>query len=192
MLSLFSDPMFTESKVAQMSAFFIKKEGGRMPHLKLIKLLYLSDRESMNQWDFPISYDSMSSLNFGPILSNTLNYINGQKRNSENWDKWISDKSNHEVALSTNFNDVEDLDELSEIETDVMSEVWDTFGKYDQWELCEITHKNCPEWQDPKGSAIPIQYSDVFKALGRSDQDASDLQRDIEATKNQGSLFASL
>jgi hypothetical protein len=36
--------MFSEEKVAQMAAYLLLKRGGRMAYLKLMKLLYLSNR----------------------------------------------------------------------------------------------------------------------------------------------------
>ncbi len=43
------DCMFCEEKVAQMAAYLLQKRGGKMSYLKLMKLLYLSDRESMDR-----------------------------------------------------------------------------------------------------------------------------------------------
>ena len=39
--------MFSEEKVAQMAAYLLIKRGGRMPYLKLMKQLYLANRQSM-------------------------------------------------------------------------------------------------------------------------------------------------
>jgi len=60
--------MFSEKKIAQVAAFFVSKAGGRLNHMKLLKLIYLSDRESLDQWGEPISYDSMER---GSVLSST-------------------------------------------------------------------------------------------------------------------------
>lgn len=48
--------MFNERKAAQMAAFFLGQLLDRkMPHLKLMKLLYLSDREAVRAFGWPIS-----------------------------------------------------------------------------------------------------------------------------------------
>lgn len=39
--------MFNEEKVAQMAAYLLKKHGGSMRFIKLMKLMYLSDRKAM-------------------------------------------------------------------------------------------------------------------------------------------------
>jgi len=59
--------MYQEEKSAQIAAFFTKQEGGRIAHIKLIKLLYIADRTSMEESNFPITYDTMKSLPHGPI-----------------------------------------------------------------------------------------------------------------------------
>lgn len=69
--------MFNERKVAQMAAFLLGKGGDRMPHLKLMKLLYLSDREAMERYGFPISGDCIVAMPHGPVLSMTLNLMDG-------------------------------------------------------------------------------------------------------------------
>ena len=69
--------MFKEVKTAQVAAFFLAKAPGhRMPHLKLMKLLYLADRESMRETGYPMSWDRLVSMPHGPVLSTTLNLIN--------------------------------------------------------------------------------------------------------------------
>ena len=45
--------IFSEQKVAHMAAFFLASAEGPLPHLTLIKLLYLADRESMARFDVP-------------------------------------------------------------------------------------------------------------------------------------------
>ena len=47
--------MFNERKAAQMAAFFLGQgSGGRLAHLKLMKLLYLADREAVRAFGLPI------------------------------------------------------------------------------------------------------------------------------------------
>lgn len=49
--------MFNQRKVAQMAAFLLDHGKGRMSYLKLMKLLYLADRESMRRHGEAISGD---------------------------------------------------------------------------------------------------------------------------------------
>ncbi|MCY4156190.1 MAG: hypothetical protein OXF66_01955 [Gammaproteobacteria bacterium] len=49
----------------------------------------------------PISFDYMVSMEHGPVLSRTLDLINGfvKDRNGDQWDAWISGREAHNVAL---------------------------------------------------------------------------------------------
>ena len=68
---------FNEAKATQAAACLLKLRGGQMSYLKLVKLLYLADREALLRWDRPITTDRYVSMDNGPVLSRVLNLING-------------------------------------------------------------------------------------------------------------------
>lgn len=183
--------MFNERKVAQMAAFLLDRRGGRMAHLKLMKLLYLADRESMARFGAPISGDHIVAMPHGPVLSMTLNYMDGDVESSPGgWEDWISDKDDHEVSLRKPVTR-EGLDELSDADVDTLEAAWNQFGGMSRWEIRDYTH-TLPEWQDPKGSSLPIPYQKVFHALGRTFPEAEELASRIEAERSLDRLFAAL
>ena len=47
---------FQSEKAAQIAAYFAVLSGGQIEKLKLIKLMYLADREKMRQFDRPMFY----------------------------------------------------------------------------------------------------------------------------------------
>ncbi len=183
--------MSNERKVSQMAAFLLHKRGGRMSHLKLMKLLYLADREAMGRYGMPISGDFIVAMPHGPALSLTLNLMDGDTQSArEGWDDWISDKEDHEVSLRRPVSrDI--LDELSDSEIEVLEAVWNQFGRMNRWEIRDYTH-TLPEWQDPKGSSLPITHQKVFHVLGRTDKEAEELAARIEAERSLDRLFAAL
>jgi uncharacterized phage-associated protein len=184
--------MFNERKVAQMAAYLISKEGERMSHLKLMKLLYLADREAMGQFGVPLSGDRIVSMPHGPVLSMTLNLMDGDTESAENgWEAWISDKENHELSVVRPVARVE-LNELSAADVDVLDTVWAKFGHMTKYQIRDYTHTHCPEWKDPHGSSMPIDYEDVFVALGRTHDQAVELAAHIEAERSIDRLFAAL
>lgn len=184
--------MFNERKVAQMAAYLLDRGEKCMPHLKLMKLLYLADRQSMDLYGFPISGDCIVAMPHGPVLSMTLNLIDGDVESCENgWESWVSDKSNHKVTLKRHVLP-EALDELSAADLETLESVWNTFGHMNQWAIRDYTHQYCPEWQDPKGSSLPIPYENVFRALGKSDETAIELGARIETERSLDRLFARL
>lgn len=183
--------IFSEQKVAQMAAYFLQKRGGRMAYIKLMKLLYLADRESMDRYSSPISHDSHVSMAQGPVLSATLNLITGQIQ-SPIWRSWVTSEAQFEVSLTRGPTDIEELDELSDADIEIMDHVWDQFGRMKRWELVDYTHDHLPEWIDPGRSSTPINPRAVFRALGKDENQAEALARELFERKSLGRAVSEL
>ena len=177
--------MFNDRRAAQIAAYILYRNsdsGSRMTVLKLMKLMYLVDRESMKQTGAPVSRDAMVSMTHGPVLSQTLNLVSGLTPSGEDgWSHWISARSGNEVSLLKHGLLREDFDELSDAELDVIDLVWREFGTMQAWALRNYTHDHCPEWRDPQGSSRPLSYADVFRALGHSEEEAQELEDELLA-----------
>jgi uncharacterized phage-associated protein len=180
------EKMFNEQKTAQIAAWFLSQERSkRMSHLKLMKLMYLADRESMAKHGHHMTGDKFVSMPQGPVLSLTLNHINDAIPSApDGWDHWIGDKANHEVGLLREV-DEDSLDELSEVDTHVLVHVWKKYGWMKKYEIRDFTHdpKNCPEWENPRGSSLPIEYEAVFEALGFKAEVAQEMDAALRAQK---------
>ncbi|MGI9558410.1 MAG: Panacea domain-containing protein [Thermodesulfobacteriota bacterium] len=164
-----------------MAAFFLlKTEDGSMPHLKLMKLLYLSDRECFEKHGFSMSGDRMVSMPHGPVLSDTLNLMSGeQKSASGGWNSVISGIENHTVSLVDSDLTDDDLGELSRADREVMDSVWKKFGSMNRWQIRDYTH-TLPEYEDPRGSSVPIDFDTLFSALGFSKKQAEYLKEQFD------------
>jgi uncharacterized phage-associated protein len=186
--------MFSEEKVAQMSAFFLDKANGRMAYLKLMKLLYLSDRESMQRFGESISGDCMVSMPHGPVLSRTYDFISGSSssNNATGWSHWIKDEANYEVSLILNDYSRDELDELTDVDLGILFQVFSDFGHMDRFEIRDYTHNNCAEWNDPHGSSYPIKPQDVYRALGKNEEEIQALTNHNMIQKQLGHTLASL
>ncbi len=179
---------FNERRAAQVAAFFCEKAGGEIAVLKLMKLIYLSDRESMQQTGFPITDDHFVSMPHGPVNSLTLNLVDGN-REAAAWSDLISDRANHMVGL-TRPRIENDIEELSELDLDVLELVWQKFGGMNRWEIRDWTHDNCPEWEDPEGSCQPIPHARVLKFL--LIEAADELSAEIAEHRRVETIFAGL
>lgn len=185
--------MFNECKVAHMAAFFLNNAPEkRLPHLKLMKLLYLADREFMRRHGRTMSGDYLVSMPHGPVLSMTLNLMDGDVESvSGGWESLISDKENHELALrdvSDNFK----FNELSAADKDVLLSVWQDFGAMGKWEIRDWTHDHCAEWEDPKGSSKAISYQRLAQAVGYDVDAANELAFQAKEEQDLEQLFAAL
>lgn len=178
---------FNVRKAAQVVAFFARSEGGSINVVKLVKLLYLSDRENLNRYEFPILNDELVSMKHGPVTSATLDCINGAAPESDAWDEFVTDRANHMVGLAQAFEDAA-FDELSEAELETLYAVWDRFGSMTKWQIRDWTHENLPEWEDPNGSSYRIPYSRVLKFLGKPKADQ--IEARIEAEHEIYQVFA--
>lgn len=184
--------MFSEAKVAQMAAYLLRLGEGRMAHLKLMKLLYLADREAIRRYGVSISEDQAVSMPHGPVLSMTLDYMNGNLPSGPGgWEAWISDKENHEVSLMRRV-DIAELDELSQADTEVLDSVWRDFGHMDGWEIRDWTHQHCPEWQDPNGSMQPIQREAIYRAVKHTEEATREYITTIDRASEVDDIFARL
>lgn len=172
--------LFDEYRTAQAAAFLLFKAGGALPLMKLIKLMYLAERLSLQRYGEPITGDRLVAMPHGPVLSRTYDYVNGALPSSEGgWDTWVTERNGYDVSLrdrSMIRSAEEDLLRLSETDLEVLQETWNNFGHWDRWRLVNYTHSEaCPEWHDPDGSSVPIEYKDLFLKFGYTAEQADAL-----------------
>ena len=79
---------FDETKATQVAAYFFSLRGGQMHYIKLIKLMYMADREALLRWGVPITRDRYVSMDNGPVLSRVLNLIT-EDRPKPVWSQFI-------------------------------------------------------------------------------------------------------
>ena len=179
--------MFSQTKATHIAAYFLLKNGGDMPLLKLVKLLYIADRESMNQFDLPMTFYRLVAMPHGPVSSQTLDMMNGFTKCNV-WEEFIRDREDHNIGLRKAVI-IDDLDELSDAEIEILDNIWSDFGSMDQWQIRDFTHEKFSEWTDPKGSSIPISYEQVFLALGRPPTEAKELANEIISRKTVNKIL---
>lgn len=170
-------PTFREDKTTQAAALLLKLRGGSMNYMKLIKILYLADREALLRFGQPITFDAYVSMDHGPVLSRTLNLINeGLPPGLPSmWRDCISGPENYEVRQVAECG----TDALSQAEIELLEETFHKFGSLDRWQLVELVH-DLPEWCDPQGSAIPISYHDILLGSGKTEIEAAEIEYDLE------------
>jgi len=169
---------YREDKATQAAARLLRLAGGTLNHMKLIKLLYLADRQALVTFGRPITFDWYASMPHGPVLSFTLDKINDSAPpdGASYWHRFISERRDHEVALLGDM----PRDQLSPAEEQLLDEVWREFGRLNQWELRDYSH-TLPEWRDPRGSSLPIEIQDILLGEGFSEDDAREVLETLKA-----------
>jgi len=168
---------FNERKATQVAAHLLKLRGDRMSYMKLIKLLYLADRTALLRWGRPISTDTYVSMDRGPVLRRVLDLVTDEDLPGQAsvWANHITEPEHYSVRLRNDPGE----DELSTAEVQLLDEVFQLHGTKSRWELVDFTHK-LPEWKNPQGSAIPIQYRDILKAGGKTEIEIAAIEDELE------------
>lgn len=170
---------FDAKKAAEAAAFLLLKARERdasITVLKLMKLMYLAERESYRQYGAPIVGDNLFSMPHGPVLSNTLNLINSvpeERQGGDHWDALIAERDGGKYMYlqpGARVNSTDDLLQLSDADVEILEQVWCEFGKLSAHKLRDYTHDhaNCPEWEDPNGSSIPVSMNVMLESMGYS------------------------
>ena len=169
---------FNFEKTLQAAAFLLSQEKDRrMSSLRLLKLLYVADREMLAATGKTITGDHAVAMKNGPVLSKTYNLILGQSPRADHWSPHIR-RDGYKVELVTDPG----KKRLSRGETGKLLELTERYRSVDDWALSESTH-DFAEWKDtfPGGNAAaPIPWEAVLQAQGRGDlvaeveRDASD------------------
>lgn len=157
----------SEKKAIQALNFFATKEGGSINRMKAIKLIWLSDRAHLRKYGRPILSDKYYALEYGPIpskaktLSESSEYIDPIVIPYR--DTYMEPQGKHFIKSKSS----PVLNVFSESDIKIMEEIYSVFGKYDKFQLSELSHK-FPEWKrfekhfKDKRSRKTIQIKDFF------------------------------
>jgi uncharacterized phage-associated protein len=168
---------FDISKAAQVAHFFITRQGSEIEILKLVKLIYLTDRLSLEKRRIPVVGGSFYSLQHGPVTSEVLDLINDGTRDGDSlWEQLVSNRANHMVATARQ---VPEYDALSPSELRLLEEIWQRFGARDKWDLVRWTHQHCEEWSDPSGGRIEISARKLAESFGWKPAEVDDFETEL-------------
>ncbi len=169
---------FNERRATEAGARFLKLRGGRMSYLKLIKLLYFLDREALLRWGRPVTTDRYVSMDNGPVVSRIYDLIREEPAPGTDpiWRHYISAPQDWDVVLLAE----PEPSELSRAEEALIDEIYAKHGRMNRWDLVRLSHE-LPEWLDPNGSAIPIQYRDILRAGNKTETEVAAVEAELES-----------
>lgn len=171
-------------KLIQTVNYVLSKFDGKLNYTKLIKLLYLADREAILQTDFSITGDTYASMPLGPVLENTYDFIRGISQSTRNQSLWNTFFLKDSFILKSLQNYVP-ISKLSKFETDILDTIVEKYRLYSYEDMVAVVHNKdiCPEWTDPKGSSLPLPKQDILLCMGRT-------KEQIEAIEEEDRLNA--
>ncbi len=186
---------FDIKKIIQIVNYLLKINGGSINYTKLVKLLYIADKEFLRKWDYTITGDSYASLYRGPILSEVYDLLKGKNEDEIKqlyWDNlfYTAGYDLHLVQKNNNL----PIDRLCDAEIETLVKVDTEFKDKDYSYLIEHTHdKNLfPEvkWEEAKDSSINLPVEDILIALGRTDVEIKNLKEEIELQNKESEFFS--
>ncbi len=134
-------------------------------YMRVLKLLYFADRESIKETGQPITGDSFVALPHGPTLSRLCDLVRHRTLDDGTWDKYI-ERDGYNIRL---INDPGN-GKLCRYEIDLLQRIWNESRELGEWEVANKSHE-LPEFKEnnPGDSSRPIPLTDLLKALGKSD-----------------------
>lgn len=121
-------------KIENAILFFIEKNGGSIDKMKLMKLLWLSDRLHLNKYGRLILKDRYYALPHGPVPSTALDICKRSK------DDYIIIQG-YNIKSEREYN----KDFFSKSDLKIMGYVWEKFKNISPLYFSEYSHKY-PEW----------------------------------------------
>jgi uncharacterized phage-associated protein len=148
----------------QASACLLRLDSKKMSYLRLLKLLYIADREWLAETGESITGDRAYAMKQGPVLSTVYDLIKGNGSKAGEWDDFIHTEG-YAVELVTDPG----RGELSKGIVEKLTEVTGRYRDTDDLELSELTHE-FNEWTDNfKGCASPISWQEILQAQAKPD-----------------------
>ncbi|MBS3734155.1 MAG: SocA family protein [Phycisphaerae bacterium] len=169
---------FNLYKTIQATTYLLRQPGtDHCAYLKVLKLLYVAERESLAETGHPITGDQTYAMPHGPALSATLNLMNGTETH-DLWVRHIQDAGNYELKVSEDPG----TDLLCPYELEKLRDVARRYADQTRWQVRDATHE-LPEWKsnDPgQQSSKPIPVRDILVAQ-RCESRLGAIERDSEA-----------
>ena len=157
----------------------------RMNYMRLLKLLYVADRESLAETGRPITGGPVLAMPRGPVLEHVFALIRGQHLEMPMWDTFLR-KERYDLEI---VNDP-DVGALSKYEIRKLQEIAEKHANDDEWEMVRLTHQ-LPEWikNNPGASSKPIPLTDILEALGKGDE-AAEIMEEADQLSRVRNLLA--
>ena len=152
---------FDFDRSLQASAFLLELEDGSMDYIRLLKLLYIAERELLAQDASPLTGDVCKAMEYGPVLSTVYDIIMDRNWRSADWENFIKLKK-YTVHLASDPG----RGNLSACVIDKLKEVSHRYQDMNNWKLVDETHK-FGEWikNYPGGGSAVIPLEDILEAM---------------------------
>lgn len=165
MVSTNKYPRFNERKATEAAILLLKMAGGRMRYIRLVKLLYLIDRQAFYKLGRSITNDTYCSMPKGMVPSRVYDLVKGKANQAEG--VW---KRNIKTPVSRHYAELrespEQLKVLSEAEKEIVRAVSMEHIDRDDFELADYTKG--PEYIDVGELNLKVCETPVERILEKA------------------------
>jgi uncharacterized phage-associated protein len=176
---------FKPAKAMQAAAILLDSERSRqMGYYRLLKLLYLADREHLKATGRPIVGGRMVAMDRGPLHSEVYDLVKKQHPAYPQWSRFFRTEGRNIEMLGNPGNL-----ELSKREIQTLRDTAEKLADRDDEDLGAITH-DLPEYckHHAAGTSKTIPLADLIDSVGRT-ADADLILQDAKETAILDGIF---
>jgi len=171
-------------KSTQAVARLIETSGGPIDYLRIAKLVYLADRESIFARGVPIVGGHYYSMRLGPTIGEVMTFVNTGR--APHWKETIKPRIGNKVGLRGK----PQYNALSESELAILDSVVNYHSTRTTEELVEWCHVNCPEFQQVDQGRKPIEIEAILKSFKKSAKQIQKFIQGVEEITEMDKLLA--
>ena len=181
----------SERRAARMAVAFIERAGGPIGRTKLLRLMYLAEREAMRRLLLPIIEDDVCATQDGMVLSRTsrLAKADGSTKSAD-WGARVV-QTPHGLAVREGA-PAAAPDDLGDDELEAVQRVWDDHDTMTADELARDVHRRLPEWlehwppTDAKATSVPVSRLQLHQSVcGVNEAEARYLVDEYRAARDR-------
>lgn len=145
---------------------YLAQSGMELDQYKVVKLIYLADREHFRRFRRPISFDRFVAMEYGPVASNALRIMKGE--NVPGVDRTLLPfevrKIERHYFIERPKRDIE-REMFSKSDLNVLDEIINQYGKYTFKALFDLTHNHFAydrAWTNRQSNAEYMRFEDFL------------------------------
>ena len=152
--------LFEEHRAADAACYLLSRCAEPMSPLKLVRLLYLADRQTLFRQGITLTRDRLISTEDGLALERTLDLAHGRAQGAC-WSDHVTQSDTG--VLSARPHEV--FGYLSETTQSILEDVADRYGSLGEAELAQVM-RDLPESPQPPGSRCLIDPAAIMRFEG--------------------------
>jgi len=151
------------TKATEAVARLLEKSKGKADYLRIIKLIYLADRDSLIRRGVPIVGGHYFSMRKGPAVGEVMDFV--CQRNAPKWQDHIDVLRGHSLALLA----IPQYQHLSQSEIEILDAVVEEHEARTTDDLVRWCHQYCPEYESVWfNGRRDISVESVLRAGGKT------------------------